>query len=60
MSKVLTIVGMVVSGLIALLFGLDLVASVPFGGANTLIDIGMLIAALALGYSSYEAMREVK
>ena len=60
MSKALTIVGLVVSGLLGLVFVLDLLAGIPFGGANKMMDIGMVFAALALAYSSWDAMREVK
>ncbi|MDC0937089.1 hypothetical protein OAS39_12455 [Pirellulales bacterium] len=60
MSKALTIVGLVVSGLLGLVFTLDLVAGIPFGGANLVMDIGMLFAALALGYTSWDAMREIR
>lgn len=60
MPKALTIAGMVVSGLIALVFALDLVAGVPFGGANTTMDIGALVGALCLAYASWEAMRGIR
>ena len=60
MSKALTIVGLVVSGLLGLVFALDLIAGIPFGGANMMMDIGMVFASLALAYTSWDAMRETK
>ncbi|MCA9237164.1 MAG: hypothetical protein KDA44_16940 [Planctomycetales bacterium] len=60
MSKALTIVGLVVSGLVALVFTLDLAAEVPFGRASKLMDVGAIVGALMLGYASFEAMREIR
>jgi hypothetical protein len=60
MSKALTIVGMVVAGLVGLLFLLDLVVGVPFSKANLAMDIGAIIAAAILGYLSWDALRDVR
>jgi hypothetical protein len=60
MSKALTIVGMVVAGLIGLVFVLDLVVQFPFDRASILMDVGALIAAGLLGYLSWDAMRDVR
>lgn len=60
MSKALTIVGMVVAGLVALVFTLDLVAGVPFQGASLLMDIGAILGAGFLGWASFEAFREIR
>ncbi|MBX3424217.1 MAG: hypothetical protein KF688_00935 [Pirellulales bacterium] len=60
MSKALTIAGLVVAGLVALVFTLDLLISIPFQGASTLMDVGAIIGAAMLGYASFEAFREVK
>ena len=60
MSKALTIVGMVVAGLVGLLFLVDLVAGIPFGGANIMMNIGALIGAAILGYLSWDALRDVR
>jgi uncharacterized membrane protein YuzA (DUF378 family) len=60
MSKALTIVGMVVAGLIGLVFVLDLVVQFPFDRASVLMDVGALIAAGLLGYLSWDAMRDVR
>ena len=60
MSKAMTIVGMVVAGLIALIFALDLAAKIPFGRASVAMDVGALIAATMLGYVSWDTMRELR
>ena len=60
MSKAMTIVGMVVAGLIALIFALDLAAKIPFGRASVAMDVGALIAAMMLGYVSWDTMRELR
>ena len=60
MSKAMTIAGMVVAGLLALVFTLDLGLKIPFDRANWLMDAGALIAAAVLGYLSWDAFREVK
>ncbi len=60
MPKAMTIAGMVVAGLIGLVFAADLILSVPFSGASKLMDIGSLIAAGLLGYLSWNVMREIR
>lgn len=60
MSKALTIVGMVVAGLVGLIFLLDLAVGVPFDRASTVMDVGALIAAALLAYLSWDAMRDVR
>lgn len=60
MSKVLTIVGMVVAGLVALLFILDLAIGIPFSQASMLMDVGGLIAAGVLGYLSWDALQDTR
>ncbi len=58
MEKALTISGMAVSGLTALLFGLDLAIGLPFRGASMAMDIGFVLCALALAYLSWSTYRE--
>lgn len=60
MSKALTIVGMVVAGLVGLVFVLDLAVGIPFDRANLMMDVGALVAAAILGYLSWDALREVR
>ena len=61
MPKALCIGGMVVSILLLLLFGLDLVTGFPFGVAeqtNYVMHIGFVICSLILGYLSWTTLRE--
>lgn len=58
MSKALTIFGMVVAGLLTLMFTLDLVAGIPFGSAQMTMNIGGIIAGMILGYISFSTFRE--
>ena len=60
MPKAMTIFGLVVAGLIGLVFAMDLIVGVPFEGARTGMNIGALIAAVILGYVSYSTMRELR
>ena len=58
MQRALAIAGLVVAGLIALLFALDLIAGIPFGGKSMLMDVGTIVAALVLGYMSWNTLRD--
>ena len=65
MAKAFSIVGMVVSGLIALLCLVDLLLSAvglfawaPFWGANWMFDIVMILCSGGLGYFSWTVWRE--
>lgn len=60
MPKALTIAGMVVAGLVLLVFALDLALGLPFGGATMVMDILFVVAALILGYMSWSTYREVR
>jgi hypothetical protein len=60
MPKVLTISGMVVAGILLLLFIVDIAAGWPFKKASLMMDIGFIICALALGYLSWSSFRELK
>jgi len=60
MSKAMTIVGMVVAGLVGLLFGADLILGFPFEGYSRMMDIGALLVSGTLGYLSWDALRDVR
>ena len=61
MSKALTIFGMVVAGLLGLMFALDMIVGIPFQGAKIVgMDIGGLLAAAILGYLSFTSFRELR
>ena len=58
MPKALCVYGLVVAGLLLLLFGLDLAIGVPFGKASTMMDLGAIVVALLLGYLSWSTLQE--
>lgn len=57
MAKAMSFFGLGVGLLLALAFGLDLVAGAPFGGANATMDIGFAIGGLILAYMGWDALR---
>ncbi len=64
MPKALCVAGMVVAGLLLLLFGLDLStaflleSAFPFGGVSLAMDGGFVVSAGILGYLSWSTFRE--
>ncbi len=58
MSKALCYIGIGVAGLLLLVFGLDLAIGVPFHGASMVMDIGIVVCSLVLGYLSWTTLRE--
>jgi hypothetical protein len=58
MGKAMSIAGMVVGGLLAIAFALDLVGGFPFGGKSPLMDIGFLVCSVVLCYLSLNVFRE--
>ncbi len=60
MPKAMTIAGLVVAAIVLLLFGIDLVAGIPFGTGSMKMNIGALIAGGILGYISFTTLRELK
>ncbi|MDZ7618956.1 MAG: hypothetical protein U1E05_18270 [Patescibacteria group bacterium] len=66
MPKALCYTGLVVSLLIFLVFGLDLLtyflldSAFPFGGASQTMNVGFMIASGVLAYLSWSALREQK
>jgi hypothetical protein len=61
MAKAMSVAGMVVGGLLAGMFALDLAVGMPFGGkAGFLPDLGLAICGGILAYLGWNAFREVK
>ncbi len=63
MPRVLCIIGLILSGLVALLFLLDLILSMagmsaPFGGHSLLMDVVFLISALTVAVLTFFTLRE--
>ncbi len=53
MSKLLGFGGMVIAGLIAILFVADLAVGIPFERASLAIDVGFILASLIVAYLSW-------
>ena len=49
-----------VAGLVLLLFLLDLLLDIPFGGISAVVDIFMLIGSGVVLYLSWDAMKDLK
>lgn len=59
MEKILCFGSMGIAGLLLLLFVLDMVVQMPFGGTSLLVDIfGILVSALVL-YLAFDAFRDL-
>ncbi len=58
MPKALAISGLVVAGLILMIFGIDLAIGLTLGGVSKAMDITFLIAAAIMGYVSWTTYRE--
>ncbi|MGB8852613.1 MAG: hypothetical protein WCC69_03505 [Pirellulales bacterium] len=53
MSKLLGFGGLVIAGLIAILFVADLAVGFPFERASLAVDIGFIVASLIVSYLSW-------
>jgi hypothetical protein len=63
MGKAMSVAGMVVGGLVAAMFTLDLLLAFPFGGPSkggALSDIGMALCGAIVAYLGWSAFRDVK
>jgi hypothetical protein len=58
MGKAMSIAGMVIGGILAVVFALDLVLKVPFGGHVPTMNIGFLLCGAILAYLSWSAFRD--
>ncbi|MDD4270754.1 MAG: hypothetical protein PHO07_17155 [Pirellulales bacterium] len=58
MPKALCILGIAISALVLIVFGLDLVLKMPFNGVHKVMDIGFVICSGILGYLSWTTLRE--
>ena len=56
MSKLLALVGLLVSGIVAVLFIADLVAGFPFQRVSVATDVGFLVSGLLVAYLSWLLM----
>jgi hypothetical protein len=59
MEKGLCWASLAVSGLLLILFVLDLVLKIPFGGLSSAVDIICILAAGVLAYLSWDALSDL-
>jgi hypothetical protein len=59
-SKVTPLVGMIVSGLIGILFLADLAAGIPFRRVSFGLDIAFVVASLILAYLSWTLLEKAR
>jgi hypothetical protein len=58
MPKALCMSGLVVSGLVIILFAVDLAVGIPFKRASMMMDVSLLVCAALLGLISWFTLRE--
>ena len=58
MPKALCMSGLVVAGLVIILFAADLAVGVPFKRASVMLDVSLLSSAALLGLISWFTLRE--
>ncbi len=60
MGRAMTIAGMVIGGLLALMFSMDAFLGIPFGGREGMMlpDLGLAICGAILAYLGWNAFRE--
>ena len=56
MSKLLPLLGMIVSGLVVVLFVADLAAGFPFQRVSIAVDVGFIVAGLLVAYLSWSLL----
>ncbi len=60
MPRVLCIIGLILSGLTALLFLLDLILAKPFGGNSMTMDLVFLVCSIAVMALSFLTLRNIR
>ena len=63
MGKAMSVAGLIVGGLMAAMFTVDLFLGFPFGGPSkggAMSDIGLAICGAILAYLGWNAFRDVK
>lgn len=58
MPKALCMSGLVVAGLVIILFAADLAVGIPFRRASIMMDVSLLASAVLLGLISWFTLRE--
>lgn len=58
MTKTLPMLGMMIAGLIAVLFVADLAAGFPFQRVSIAADVGFLVSSLIVAYMSWSLLEK--
>jgi len=58
MPKALCMSGLVVAGLVMILFAVDLAAAIPFRRASVTMDVSLLVCSALLALISWMTLRE--
>ena len=58
MPKALCILGMMIAGLLVILFGMDLAIGIPFRGLSAVTDVVFIVFSAILGYLSWATYAE--
>lgn len=58
MTKTLPLVGMMIAGLVAVLFVADLAAGFPFQRVSIAADVGFLVSSLIIAYMSWSLLEK--
>jgi len=59
-SKIMPFIGMIVSGLVGILFVADLAAGFPFQRVSVAADIGFVVSSLILAFMSWMIMEKTR
>jgi hypothetical protein len=59
-SKMMSFIGMIVSGLVGILFIADLAAGFPFQRVSIAADIGFVLSSLILAFMSWSIMEKAR
>jgi len=60
MEKWMCLVTIGVSGLLLLVFALDLALKIPFGGLSPIVDVLSIVAAGLIAYLGWDSFRELR
>ena len=60
MSKLMPFIGMIVSGLVGILFLADLAAGFPFQRVSVAADVGFVVSSVMLAFMSWTIMEKAR
>lgn len=60
MSKVVSLVGLIIAALVVVLFVADLIAGFPFQRVSLPADVGFIISGLIVAYLSWSIMERAR